>query len=315
MSGEVSRTFRSMNTDVLVIVGSGDWTPAAAESAIDRIESLFAEVESGLSRFRADSELSALNRAAGEPFVASPLLFEVVARSLDAARDSRGVFDPTVLGSLAAAGYDRSFELLRDVSDGSGGGGPPARACSWRDVRLDRRTRAILQPPGCGLDLGGIAKGWTVDRAVRLLLPDFASFAVDAGGDLFARGAQGDGSPWTVGVEDPRDPARDLAVLTVRDRAVATSSVARRRWVRDGRARHHLIDPRTGEPAAGDVLAATVVAASVARAEVLAKVALVLGAAAGRRFLDARPDAGGILALADGGIATSDGLREAWHVA
>jgi hypothetical protein len=132
---------------------------------------------------------------------------------------------------------------------------------------------------------------------------------------LRARGAQGDGSPWTVGVEDPRDPARDLAVLTVRDRAVATSSVARRRWVRDGRARHHLIDPRTGEPAAGDVLAATVVAASVARAEVLAKVALVLGAAAGRRFLDARPDAGGILALADGGIATSDGLREAWHVA
>jgi thiamine biosynthesis lipoprotein len=118
-----------------------------------------------------------------------------------------------------------------------------------------------------------------------------------------------------VGVADPRDPARDRLVLAVRDRGVATSTSARRRWRRGGRELHHLIDPRTGLPSASDVASATVVAPTVARAEVLAKVALLLGPAEGRRLLEASPDAAGLLVLRDGRVLASARLREVIHAA
>jgi thiamine biosynthesis lipoprotein len=151
------------------------------------------------------------------------------------------------------------------------------------------------------LDLGGIAKGWTVDLAVSRLSA-FENFAIDAGGDLYASGYQADGTVWTAGVENPFDVEQDIAVLAVRNRAVATSTVARRHWHRQGRLRHHLIDPRTGQPSTSGVLAATVMADTVARAEVLAKVALLLGPEQGLQFLAEQKDASGLLVLADGRI-------------
>ena len=313
MAYEVSRAFRAMNTEVTAIIVAEREREDEAACALGRVETLFAEVEAALSRFRPESELSALNRAAGAPFLASPLLFEVVTLALEAARATDGLFDPTVLGALAAAGYDRSFELLT-ADAASAHPPPPSAPGSWRDVRLDPARRIIHLPPGCGLDLGGIGKGWAVDQAVEALRP-FGSFAVDAGGDLYAAGTQADGSPWTVGVEDPRDAERDLLVLAVRDRAVATSSVARRRWRQGGQERHHLIDPRTGLPAESGVLSVTVVAGTVARAEVIAKVALLLGPDEGWRFLDGQPDTSGLLVLADGQVELSAGLGEARHVA
>ncbi|MBI2862508.1 MAG: FAD:protein FMN transferase [Chloroflexi bacterium] len=120
---------------------------------------------------------------------------------------------------------------------------------------------------------------------------------------------------WTVGVEDPFFPEQNILVLSVRDRAVATSTVAHRRWRQDGHEQHHLIDPRTGRPSESDVMAATVVTNTVARAEVIAKVALLLGPEMGMRFLEAQPDAAGLLVLADGRLWLSGNLREARHVA
>lgn len=299
---EVTHRFRAMNTDVVAVVVTPD-RRTGAMGALRHVEMLFSKVEATLSRFRVESELSRLNRWGGKPFAASPLLFAVATAALEAARVTEGVFDPTVLSALVAAGYDRSFEEI-----------PPERADPplpstgprprWQDVHLDALTRTIVLPKGVGLDLGGIGKGWTVDRAAERL-GTFPGFGIDAGGDLCCWGTRADGRPWTVGIADPRQPDRDLAVLAVHAGAVATSTVVRRRWNRAGEAQHHLIDPRTGRPGKTDVLSATVLAGSVARAETRAKVALLLGSREGLRFLDEQADAAGLLVLDDGQVVSS----------
>jgi thiamine biosynthesis lipoprotein len=305
---EVTRQFRAMNTDVLAVVAVEAAEGAPAAAALEEVEGLFAGVEACASRFRPESELSRLNRSAGRQFAASPVLYALVEAALRGAAETEGAFDPTLLDALERAGYDRSFDQLPDErpapSEGDSPALPVAGAADWRMIRLDPEGRTITLPPGCRIDLGGIGKGWTVDEAcARLRGGGFRDFALDAGGDLYAAGRQGDGEPWTVGVADPDRPEQDLAVLAVDGRAVATSTTARRRWRIEGEARHHLIDPRTRRPAASGIVSATVVAESVARAEVLAKAALILGPEEGRALLERRGVAG-LLVLDTGGLVS-----------
>ncbi len=268
MSATLAHTaFRAMGTDIEVIGG-----PELTGEDRERVQFWFQRVESLLSRFLPESELSRLNRSAGRPFSASALLYRVLADALDAAAASGGLFDPALLNNVRAAGYDRSFEKF--------GVGPipasrPPRV-HHAPVRL-LPSRRILLPIGAGIDLGGFAKGWAVDRCATIL-SHHAAWLVNAGGDLLARGEGPDGSGWLVGVEDPLIPGKDVAVLRLFDRAVATSSVMRRRWhTQDGRVAHHVIDPRTGRPSETDIASVTVISDSVAAAEVEAKVLLLLG--------------------------------------
>ena len=315
---------------------------------------MFEETERALSRFLAESELSALNRSAGRPFRASPLLLQAVTAALAAARETDGLFDPTVLNALLEAGYDRSFELLNDGVEESGlqesgsriregadnvlipesgrlGGSlalpvplsprppvPPSprlpasppltHQYSWRDVVVDLGSGTITLPPNTGLDLGGIGKGWTVDRATNALRR-FNNFVVDAGGDIYAAGTQDNGMPWTVGIEDPVDNSRDIAALAIHDQAIVTSTTRRRRWLLHGREQHHLIDPRTGRCADTGVLSVTVVAGAVARAETLAKAALLLGPRESAWFLE-KHGAQGILVLDGGQVKLTSSLQK-----
>lgn len=308
---ELVHRFAAMGTQVAVIIVADVGERARAELALRRVEALFVAHEMALSRFRPDSELMRLNRAAGKPFQASPLLFAVVHAALAAARATGGLFDPTILGGLIAAGYDRSFEQLPATAPGPVEA-PPAPTFSWRDVRLDPARRTITLPVGCGLDLGGIAKGWTVDQAAALLAA-FRGYAVDAGGDIRVGGLQDNGLTWTVGVEDPFAPDRDLLMLALTGRAVATSTTARRRWEVGGQLQHHLIDPRTGRPARSGVCSATVIATTTARAEVLAKAAVVAGPQAGIQLLTRQPDATGLIVTDEGRVERGAGLPEVTH--
>lgn len=204
-----------------------------------------------------------------------------------------GLFDPAIGGALIAHGYDRSFApgaLDRAV------GANDVSAAHFDDLQMNRRRGTISIPPGLRLDLGGMIKGYTCDRAAELLpSPSF----VDAGGDAFMRGAGPDGDGWIVDVEDPRDAQRVLVSVRARDCAVATSSPNRRRWTLGGVSAHHLIDPRTQRPACSDVEQATVFAPSAELAEVLAKTALVLGGHEARAVLE-RSRAAGVLVRGDG---------------
>ena len=275
--------FTAMATEItLGIATPCDQT--AARAAFATIETLFGQHEATLSRFRADSELSALNRAAGQPFVCSPLLFSSVEAAIGAAAATGGVFEPCVLDALVAAGYDTTFAIvaLTERREPSHPVRPPEGR--WREIRLDRMRRTVTLPAEVHLDLGGIGKGLAVDVAADVLRP-LGGCYVDAGGDLRACGDAEDG-PWRVGVADPWRPERDLIVVTLRDAAIATSSRLRRRWRSGGVEQHHLIDPRSGRPAETDLVAATVRAPTAAWADVLAKCAVILGSESGRALIE-----------------------------
>jgi thiamine biosynthesis lipoprotein len=280
-----SSSFRCMTTEIELFLDAND--ARLASEALRSVERFFQEVEARFSRFRADSELAQLNRAPGQTVRVSPDLAELIELALAAARASDGVFDPTVIDALEAAGYDRSIELIR--KDGTH---PPRQVAPqpgrWKQVVVDTASGTVRLPAGVRLDLGGIGKGWAADRAGTMLQPMGAGM-VSAGGDIRAWGDQPGSQPgegWLVAVDHPEQPGKDMAWLRVRDGAVATSSITARRWAGG----HHLINPGTARPADTDLLSVTVLASTVVRAEVAAKVALILGREAGLDWLTAQTD-------------------------
>ena len=257
--------FRAMGTSVRV--ATDDLSPNVITRSERLIAATFRTEERRFSRFRGDSELSRLNAAAGRSVRVSRGFAEVLGLALEAAEETGGLFDPTVLHALAAAGYDRDFD---EVLAGARGALHPVQPCGrWREVVME--SDRVRLPPGAGLDLGGLVKGWTADlaasRAVDAGLP---WVLVNAGGDLRVAGRA---PRISVMVEDPDDPERELGRLSVAEGGVATSSIRARAW---GEGSHHLIDPRTGAPSRTELVQVTTVGTTCARAEVAAK-AILLG--------------------------------------
>jgi thiamine biosynthesis lipoprotein len=218
-------------------------------------------------------------------------MFAALLRARHYVELTSGLFDPTVGGALVASGYDRSFVLGLDRDSAP----PPSVPARFSELELDAETRTVFRPAHVQLDLGGLIKGHTVDRAAALL--PGAGF-VDAGGDAAARGAE----PWEVEIEDPHVAARVVGVLKIRDRAVATSAANRRRWSMAGRSQHHLVDPRTARPGSSDLAQATVVADCAELADVLAKTAFLLGRERARRLLEQVEGTGAVLVGDDGAL-------------
>lgn len=266
-------TFRAMGTEVRMVVPRD--VPA---TATDRVRVLFATWEAALSRFRADSELSLMNMGAGRPFTASPLLFGVMQAALRAARATEGLYDPSMGAQIGALGYDRSFDKLGRDAPPHPGGHPGG---AWRRIVLDPAARCITLPPGCVIDLGGIAKGMAVDAAMGTLRNAGVSTAlVSAGGDLRVIGRPPARPHWGIALEE-----NGRRVVALHRGALATSSTSLRRWGNVLEARHHLLDPSTGLPATRGTRAVTVAARTCAQAEVAAKAALVAGPLAGADLL------------------------------
>jgi thiamine biosynthesis lipoprotein len=261
--------------------------------------------EGRLSRFRADSELSRINRRSGRLHTVSPVMAEVLHEALSAAEISRGIVVPTILEALEAAGYDRSFDEISPSQESKMG--PPSAVGDWQTIEFNPRSRTVRTPEGMRLDLGGVAKGWAADRAVGRL-SRFGSAMVDAGGDISVSGPKLGGVPWAIAVADPRNPEGQLAMLKIDRGGVATSGRDYRRWKVNGDWRHHLIDPRTGQPAKTDVFSVTIVAGSARQAEVAAKVVAVLGSREGLAWLD-RQKGAGLIVLETEEVLQSKGMR------
>lgn len=261
--------FRAMGTTVRVLAdASAD--PATTEVMAAAIERRFRREDLRFSRFRPDSELSRVNAAAGRRVRVSRAFAHVVRLALDGARRTDGAFDPTVLGALNALGYDGDFD---EVVAGARGALHPAVPCGrWREVVAD--DDGVHVPAGVGLDLGGLAKGWTADVAAAEALGRGLDWVVvNAGGDLRI---EGDAPTIAVAIEDPDDAGREVGRLLVREGGVATSSTRTRSW---GPGLHHLIDPRTGLPAESGLVQVTATAPTCAEAEIRAKAILLAGPA------------------------------------
>lgn len=266
--------FRAMNTDIQLGAEGSD---EAVETGFSQARAFIDASEKRFTRFSDQSELAALNRSAGKWFEASPDMFDVISQAVTLHQQTQGLFDPAILAALERAGYDRSYDEIR--KHGAFFAPVPIRPSLHRfsDVRLDSVRRRIWLPPDLRIDLGGIAKGWIAERAAQVLSNWSKACAVDAGGDAFFIGVPADEPFWRVGLEDPFDPQQMMANLKVQPGAIVTSSVARRRWQQNGKTRHHLIDPRTQQPAETDWLSVTVIAPHAAEAEVYAKSLLIVG--------------------------------------
>lgn len=267
--------------------------PAALPHARTLLQCELEDLDQTCSRFRADSELSRANAAAGSPVQVSARLRELVRIALGVAEATDGLVDPTLGHAITRAGYDRDFAEL--PSD-HGGATPPApvgsahtlasphqRGPHWSDVEIDEAAGTVLVPHGCSLDLGAIAKAAGADHAAAMISQTLGAGAlVSLGGDVAMQGPSPDGG-WPVQVvsttaSDDRGDTGQVVMLS--GGGLATSSPGARRWLQNGEPRHHIIDPRTLRPADTDWLSITVAAHDCVAANAAATAGLVLGSLA-----------------------------------
>jgi thiamine biosynthesis lipoprotein len=248
-----THTFRAMNTEWWL--GAADRDGAGQPRNLNRIEASVHAAEARYSRFLHDSTLSRLNR---ERRVRDAGLAALVRHALAMHEATDGAFDVRVGAAMSASGYDRTFEAL------AGNAPVLTFAPPLTQLRVDVRGDDIRLLGSGTLDLGGIAKGWTVDRiAEEIERAGCHDYLVDGGGDIRAAGCDERGEPWTVGVGE------GLAVR-LENAAVCTSSTRRRRWRAAGEDAHHIIDPTTGAPSRHGIAEAVVVARDTTTADVLA---------------------------------------------
>jgi thiamine biosynthesis lipoprotein len=298
--------FRAMNTSV-TLAAEGQGAVAglyATKLFIDQCEQRF-------SRFLPASEICELNNWAGEWLQISEDLMDMLQISMKYFQETQGLFDPSILPELERAGYDRSFDEIRE------GGELPVIPVSTREARpafselqFDRENRRVRLPRGMQIDLGGIAKGWIVEKAALLLHSYAEVCAVSAGGDLLFIGQPLDGTLWDVYLEDPRNTTEMLAQFRIPAGAVATSSIMKRSWLSGDKVRHHLIDPRTGEPAQTEWLSVTVICPDVVAAEVYAKAILIAGESGLAALLRSKPEITFIAVDPQGNLLESPNCRE-----
>jgi len=299
----VDHRFASMGGTARVTLESAVTPRAELERHAGAIRAVIADAEAALTRFRADSELSALNRDPRTAVPASPLLRHLALAVRAAGARSGGLVDATLLGPLEEQGYATSRAGVAPATlDEALASAPPRRPArphpsrAHAGVGVDGHGR-VVRPPGVRLDSGGLGKGLAADLAA-MTVPQGIRYAISCGGDL-AVGGNPPELPWEIAVHSART-GDEIHRLRVRAGGVATSGITSRIWRRpDGSYAHHLIDPSTGAPAWTGLVAVTAVAVTTIDAEVLAKTALLSGPERARTLLGRR---GGVLQHDDGRI-------------
>ncbi|WP_339305482.1 FAD:protein FMN transferase [Paenibacillus sp. FSL L8-0435] len=321
--------FHAMNTDVEVQLSA---EREEAEHAATVVKNWFETQEQRFSRFVADSELNRLNGSTGWMPI-SAAMDEVLSLAYGYIGLTEGIFQPGISQALQASGYDLSFEkvqqrqlqrpllerILRTRTPESSG---------WMEDRYDHSrpswiqregSRMVHLDPGAELDLGGIVKGWAVERIAEWLQRTLRIPAglINAGGDIQVWGSP-DHSQWTLQVADPlQNQGAASGAIRLQRGAVATSGISRRQWQNtDGSLAHHLIDPRTMEPAHTDVLQCTVMGQHASQCEIIAKTVCILGSAEAVGWLNRHYDRHDVLWMTrDGSIyfrGNTDTLAEHW---
>lgn len=304
-SGRFRKSAELMYTNVSITVVAED--NMTAERAIDAAFESIAALESSMSSWTNTSEISEINRSAGNSSVeVSPETFELVSLSLEIARGTSGAFDPTVGPLMRLWDYRKAMvPSIEDINK-------TLPVVDYRKISLDPMFQSVyMSETGMNYDTGGIAKGYAADVAVGVLKRrGITSGLVTVAGDIRAFGTREDGGPWKVGIRDPRGETEDdiMATLALKDEAVSTSGDYERFFMKDGRRYHHIIDPSTGYPAEG-AMSLTVVAPRAVLTDGYATGAFVLGPEKGIEALK-RQGLEGMAISTDGKVYITDGLRK-----
>jgi thiamine biosynthesis lipoprotein len=281
----------------------------AATNEIVRLEKL-------MTTWDPESEISHVNAAAGsKPVAVSPETFDVVREALHASAISEGTFDITFETLHGLWKFDQDLDphppTTAQVRE-------RARYVGYKHVKLDTAARTVfLDESHVRIGLGGIAKGYAVDRASKVLADGgLTAFYAQAGGDLFTKGIKPDGSPWLAGIRDPRGPEGDyFATMAVSDCAFSTAGDYERSYVVDGKRYHHIIDPHTGYPATAS-RSVTIWAPTALQADELDDAVFILGPKKGLALVDSLDGVGAVIVDAHNRVWTSkrlEGLVEAVH--
>ena len=272
-----SAALRALGTSAVVVVAEPGALPVARRELLRELDA----IDLACSRFRPDSELVALNAAAGSVMRVSPLLFEAVEVALRVAQTTGGLVDPTVGRALRLSGYDQTFDRVR-ARDGDTFRPRFELVRGWRAVELDHARRAIRIPRGVELDLGATAKALAADRAAPAASRAAGTgVLISLGGDVAVAGPA-PAAGWPVKIAEDHAAPLDAPgpTVSIRSGGLATSGTAVRRWRAGGAELHHIVDPRTGRPAETHWTAVTVAAASCVDANAASTAAVVLGQAA-----------------------------------
>ena len=259
-----------------------------------------------LSVWHEGSDISKLNAAAGrEPVRVDAVTIEVLRTARQVSEYTDGKFDVT-FGALSGLwkfdhDQDGSIPARADVA-------ARLRLIDYRDLAIDpAASTAFLRRSGMRAHLGGIGKGFAVDRAVLMLRSHgINDFMIQSGGDLYAGGRRGD-RPWRLGIQDPRAD-RTFASLDLSNETLSTSGDYERFFVKDGRRYHHILDPDTGEPARGS-RSVTIVTGRAALADGLSTGVFILGPERGMQLIERLPDVEGVIVSDTNHVLVSSGLR------
>jgi thiamine biosynthesis lipoprotein len=304
----IERTHEAMGTIVTIKAWAEDEDAtvrafAEAFAEFDRIDRL-------MTTWIDDSDVSKINAAAGsgKAIKVSAEVIQVLEAAREASRLTGGAFDVTVGGFFGVWKFDQDRD---DTIPDDATVAARLKLVGWKDLVVDKKkSSARLKRKGQRITLGGIAKGYAVDRAVSLLRKrGLVDFVVQAGGDMFVAGQRGD-RKWRVGIRDPRGAHDDFfALAEVKDMTFSTSGDYERFVIKDGKRYHHILDPRTGRPATA-CRSVTVMAGSAMLAEGLTKGIFILGPEKGFAIIDQIPGAGAVVVDAKNKVHVSSRLEK-----
>lgn len=293
-----------MATRMVVELWSED--AAAAHRAIDAVLAEMSRIDAAMSTYKPDSEVSKVNaEAAAHPVRISKELFDLLSTAVEFSRITAGAFDIT----YASVGFMYDFRARYRPSEQQIDAVLPAVNYKYLELDPAQRTVRFLKP-GVRIDLGGIAKGYAVDRGIAILQTRGIEHAVvTAGGDSRLIGDRF-GRPWVVGIRHPDDPNKVVARLPLVDTAISTSGDYERYFDDNGTRYHHIIDPHSGH-SASKVRSATILASTAVRTDGLSKTAFVLGAEKAMEIYNRLDDVDAVLIKPDGQVLYSKGLQPA----
>jgi len=283
---------------------------AATRAAIARAVAEIRRLETLLSEWRPDSQISQVNAHTGEWVAIGPEAVTVIDRGLWAGRLSRGAFDIT-FQSLSKVWKFGSAQESNPQLPSRSQVDSLRKLVDYRRVELDQAGGRVRIGKGQQLGLGGIAKGYIVDRAAKVLHEaGVQGFLAQAGGDLFGSGRKPDGSPWVSGIQDPRGPqGQFFAVIELTDHAFSTAGDYARAYVVGGKRYHHIIDPKTGYPATA-CRSVTVWARDATTADGVDDAVFILGPEEGLKLVESLDGVGAVVVDAQNRVFISERVRD-----